>query len=489
MKKILFALTMGLVLCVSLWASGEGEKEAAAPKMEKIVYLSVLLHDNPELHDAWTAEFKRITGVDVEMKTVSSKSANDQMMAQFMAGEFPDVCKFGGDKMGPLARQEFIVPLNSYIDKSPGMKKLKNMYPSSFAAHSVGDEVYGIPAQVGAKRALWVRTDVLNKLGISMPKTLDQFVAALKKIRDGYPAPDGKPMFPYISKTYHHGYIAGLGNYFDVSIDPAIKRPGQKKFREGWDSPQFKDYARFMKMMWDERLIDPDHALPQKASKTRSKLYAGKGALIFVWAHQYQSMVTRLRESFPEAELDMVPPIRNPKGGVLGLSIVPGYRPYVIMKATKDPQFVWDKFIEPLYLNPEAVMLEERGIPNVSYKIENNTFIDNGDASGDSLGTRSPFNPEIKFPYSLPPLAEKAVQIETRYDGYFSKNEDYVVADEPSVTLPAFDEIYKDFKAKKNQLFWKYVLGEHSFDDMMKKFEAYKKEIDFDSILAQINEQ
>ena len=48
--------------------------------------------------------------------------------------------------------------------------------------------------------------------------------------------------------------------------------------------------------------------------------------------------------------------------------------------------------------------------------------------------------------------------------------------------------IYDDMKDKKNQLFWKYVIGEHSYDEMTKQFEAYKKEIDFDSILAEINQ-
>ncbi len=104
--------------------------------------------------------------------------------------------------------------------------------------------------------------------------------------------------------------------HFDVSVDPAIRRPGSRKFRDGWDSPQFKDYAQFVKTLWDEQLIDPDHALPQKASKTRSKLYAGKGAFIYMWAQRYQGMVTELRKSFPGAELDLVPPIVNPKGGV-----------------------------------------------------------------------------------------------------------------------------------------------------------------------------
>ncbi len=487
MKKLILFLAALSVVCGAAGASGG--REAVAPKMERIVFLTTEYHDNPELHDAWEAEFKRLTGVDVELRTVSSKSANDLMMAQFMAGDFPDVCKFGGDKMGPLARQEFIIPLDSFIQKSPGMKKLWEMYPSSFDAHSVDGVVYGIPRLVGAKRALWVRTDILGKLGISMPGTLDELVASMKKIRDGYPAPDGKPMYPYISKTYHHGYIAGLANYFDVSINPAVKRPGQKKFREGWDSPQFKDYAQFVKMMWDEKLMDPEHALPQKASATRSKLYAGKGAYLFMWAHSYQDLITELRKNFTEAELDIVPAIRNPKGGVLGFSIVPGYRPFVIMKAAKDPQYVWDNFIENMYLNPEVVMLWERGIPNVEYRIENGIFVDNFKESGVHLNTRSPFNPEIKFPYKLPPLAEKAVEMELKFDSNFSKNQDYIVVDEPSTTVPAFDTIYGDFKDKKNQLFWKYVLGEHSFDDMMKQFEAYKKEVGFDDILAQINAQ
>jgi len=156
---------------------------------------------------------------------------------------------------------------------------------------------------VGQKRALWVRTDILDKLGLDMPWTLEEFVDSMKKMRENVPTPDGGRMFPYISKTYHPGYISGLSNYFDVSPLPVMRRPGEKKFREGWDSPQFRDYAEFVKMLWDEQLIDPDHALPQKASKTRSKFYAGKGAYLFMWDWRYQEMISRLRENFPDAEI------------------------------------------------------------------------------------------------------------------------------------------------------------------------------------------
>lgn len=57
------------------------------------------------------------------------------------------------------------------------------------------------------------------------------------------------------------------------------------------------------------------------------------------------------------------------------------------------------------------------------------------------------------------------------------------------MVVPAYDMIQSDMGDKKDELFWKYVIGEHSFEEMMKQFEAYKKEVDFDSILAQINAQ
>jgi hypothetical protein len=97
-------------------------------------------------------------------------------------------------------------------------------------------------------------------------------------------------------------------------------------------------------------------------------------------------------------------------------------------------------------------------------------------------------NPELHDVWEAEFKRLTGVEMELKFDSYFSKNQDYIVVDEPSAVVPAFDTIYSDMKDKKNQLFWKYVLGEHSFDDMMKQFEAYKKEIDFDSILTQINE-
>ena len=64
---------------------------------------------------------------------------------------------------------------------------------------------------------------------------------------------------------------------------------------------------------------------------------------------------------------------------------MPGYRPFCITSASAGPQFVWDNFIEPLYLDREAVMLFVRGIPDVSYKVENGMFVDNFEESGVDL--------------------------------------------------------------------------------------------------------
>ncbi len=484
--KSLTVVLIFLLLPLGTWGRGEAEEESMA--MDKIVYLAVDYHDNPEAQPLWAAEFKRISGVDIELKTVTSALAQDVMIAQFMAGEFPDVVKWGGENLNMLARQEFIIPLDKFIEKSPRMSKLKEMYPSAFATHSVGGSVYGIPSQVGAARCIWARIDILDKLGLSMPKTLDEFVSILMKIKNDYPTPDGTPMFPLISKTYHRGYIAVTGNYFDVSVLPIGKRPNDKKFREGWDSPQLRDFANYIKMLYDEKLIDSDHVLRQKASKTESKFFAGLGAYLVNWAHNYPRFITELKKNFPDAEITLVPPIKNPKGGVMGLSLMPGYRPFCITKACKNPQFVWDKFIKTLYFNQDGVMLYTRGIPNVSYRIEDSIFIDNFDKSGIHINTTPPMDPDIKFPYKLSPLMEKGQEMQKKHLNWLSQNESYAVFEEPQKMIPAYDNIRVDMEAKKNELFWKYILGEHDFEEMLDKFDVYKKEVDFQSILNEINE-
>jgi ABC-type glycerol-3-phosphate transport system substrate-binding protein len=488
-------LLIALVPLCGLWATGEKEGTATGPvapaaaKMDKIVLLWANYHDSDQsVRDAWIKEFKRITGVDLEMKTVSSKDASEGMMTQFMAGTFPDICKYGGESMSALARQEFVVPLDPFIEKS-GMKKLKEMFPSAFQAHSVNGVSYGIPEVAGAKRSLWVRTDILDKLGIAMPTTLDELVACLKKIRDGYPTPDGGKMYPYISKMEHEDYASGISFYFDVSISSVWRRPDEKEFRCGWDSPQFPDYAKFMKMMWDEHLIDPQHALPQKATETRSKFYAGKGAFLMMHTHLYEELVKDLRKNFPKAELAVVPPIVNPKGGgVLGSSLSPGYRPFCIMSKAANPQFVWDKVIETLYLTVDGVMLFSRGIPNVSYRVENGLMVDNGDKSGDHMGARSPLNPDIVFPFKMAGLTQKGADIETQFDRWFAKYGNSMVGLGPTVTLPESMQYGGDMGDKMHELFWKYVMGQHTYEQMMSQFEAYKKEVKFDERLRMFNE-
>lgn len=491
MKKALIFLLVCLVPMV-LFAGGSqddsAEKEVIVLEdMEKIVFLSASHHDNPDALPLWAAEFKALTGVDVVLKTVSSKDSGEAMMAKFMAGEIPDIVKFGESNIEPLARQEFIIPLDDMIENSPGIKKLKEMFPTAFDAHSLDGVVYGIPSLSGSQRGLWVRTDILKKLNLSMPTSLEEFVYVMKKIKDEYPSGDGGVMYPYISKTYHSGYLPVLSNYFDVSPHPIMKRPLDSQYRDGWDTPLFKDYAEFVRMMWDEKLIDPDHALPQKASNTRSKFYAGKGAFLSMWTNRYPNMIAELRKEFPEAELALVPPFDNPKGGTLGMSVIPGFKPYCITSEAANPQFVFDNFIEPIFLTVEGAMLTERGVKDFHYKIINNTLIDNFEESGAHMATQPFLNSNLNVPYKFPQLAQIGLDFENQFIKWFNNNSNFAIAEVPTFAIPAYDMIRKDMEEKKHQLFWKYVIGEIEYNTLINQFNAYKKEIDFDSILAEIN--
>ena len=88
-KMVVLVVIFLLAASMNIWAGGAQEEKTSEqaeekPVMDKIIYLSAEYHDSPDAHEFWIEEFKNITGVDLEFRTVSSKDAGETMMAHFM---------------------------------------------------------------------------------------------------------------------------------------------------------------------------------------------------------------------------------------------------------------------------------------------------------------------------------------------------------------------------------------------------------------------
>jgi ABC-type glycerol-3-phosphate transport system substrate-binding protein len=483
MKKKKALVTL-LALVAAAVVYGAPASETAAKPLDKIVYMETSFHGEEARIAPFVAQFKKITGVTLEIQPVSSLGSDEIMIARFMAGDFPDIARPRVARLDAFVRQGFFVPLDGFIKSSPRMTRLKESNLQAFDAHTVDGKAYGVPTDMGQKGALWVRLDILKSLGLAMPTTLDEFIGYCRAVRDRYKGPEGIKTYPLVVRMDNTGYTQVIANYFDVTILPVIKHPGDARFREGWDTPQIKDYIDFIRLLYSEGYIDSEHALPQKSDVVRAKFASGKGSSFVYWYDRYSSVSKDVTKNFPKAEVGLLPPIVNPKGGVMGMSLTAGTTPVCITKGSKSPQFAWEQFIEKFFFDLDVRMLFAYGVPGVDYEIRDNAI---AALKGQAIDPWEPYDPDQKLPFKLPASAQKISDVQGAYNAGLAKNGYYASMSEPSVSVAGFDQIRDDMMDKKNQLLWKCVLGQITFEQLTSQFEAYKKEVGFADILAQIN--
>ncbi len=482
-KRIL-ATALALAAAAAVFAAGGSETAAAPQALDKIVYMETGFHGEEHRIPPFVAHFKKLTGLTLEIQPVSSSGTTEIMIARFMAGDFPDIAKPRTARLDDFARQGFFLPLDDYIKASPKMAKLKQENLQAFEAHTVDGKAYGVPTDMGQNGALWVRLDILKELGLSMPKSLDEFIAYCRAIRDRYKGPEGITTYPLVVRMYNTGYTQVIANYFDVTALPVIKHPGDAKYREGWDSPQLKSYLDFVKMLYTEKFIDTEHALPQKSDVVRAKFASGKGASFVYWADRYATVYKDVTKSFPKAEVGHMLPFANPKGGVMGASLTAGTTPMCITKGSKNPRFAWEQFVEKFFFDLDVRMLFAYGVPGDDYEIKDGTITA---LKGQPINPWEPYDLEQRLPFKLPASAQKISDVNAAYKAAQAKHSYYAAMSEPVVSVSGYDQIREDMTDKKNQLLWKYVLGEMTYEQVMAEFERYKKEVGFAEILAEIN--
>lgn len=117
-------------------------------------------------------------GIVASILTYSGADAYETaIMGQIAGKRAPDVIWIdGGLKIWDYAENGVITPLDSYLAND-----LKRFEPSLLSAFTYQGKVYGIPKDYNTS-VLFYQKDALNAAGIGVPKTIDEFIAAAKKL-------------------------------------------------------------------------------------------------------------------------------------------------------------------------------------------------------------------------------------------------------------------------------------------------------------------
>ncbi|WP_214109521.1 extracellular solute-binding protein [Acrocarpospora catenulata] len=128
--------------------------------------------------DDLIAEFKTATGAEVNLEWIPWPQVNDKFTAAAAGGAGPDVTEIGNDQVPLWQSQEALEPVTALASSGEQAQIPKNL----LGLETIDGEVYALPWGAGTRAVLY-RKDWFEDLGIAVPKTWDEVVAAAKKIQ------------------------------------------------------------------------------------------------------------------------------------------------------------------------------------------------------------------------------------------------------------------------------------------------------------------
>ncbi|MDD4038949.1 MAG: extracellular solute-binding protein, partial [Sphaerochaeta sp.] len=212
MKKTLcIVLLVALLLPASLVAQGSKESAAAKstveytpvgtfPIVKTPITVDIMVAQPPCVEDYNTNRFTKymeeLTGIKVNYIMIPEQAATEKLALVLASGDYPDAfLGFGVNNTLETtygAQEGLFMPLNKFYSKEwmPNMMKAFEEFPGGIGfMTNIDGNIYSLPRLEGCyhcsnQAKLFVYQPFLDKLGMKMPTTTDEFYQVLKAMKE-----------------------------------------------------------------------------------------------------------------------------------------------------------------------------------------------------------------------------------------------------------------------------------------------------------------
>lgn len=313
------------------------------------------------------------TGVTLHGTAVETVSDSAQAFSTMLAEKkLPDIICYMGNELKKNGERGALVPLEDLISEyAPNIQKFFEECPEAKVAATASDgHIYYIPgtlAPVDMKNlpsmGFFIRQDWLDKLGLSVPKTVDEYHDVLKAFREKDPNGNGKKdEIPYFDRK---GALEELFQLFAAHGKEYVK---DGVYKLGFLEEEYKNAIQEIAKWYSEDIIDKE--IFTRGNQAREQLLSSN---LGGSTHDWFSSTASYNEKYPENGMNFVPiaPPADINGVVkedMARSLLHGLG-WGISKDNKDPirtikYFNW-------WLSDEATQLHSYGIEGVHYNVVN----------------------------------------------------------------------------------------------------------------------
>ena len=340
-------------------------------------------------------KYEEITGVHIEWDLVPDAGWQERKNLLLASEDLPDVFFRGNMSATELTNygvtQGFIIPLDDLIDEyAPNIKAILEEYPDVDAAIRLNGKIYGLPQIIPAlgprTNPMWINTKWLEKCGLDMPKTVDEFLNMCIEFTQCDYNGDGEANEYAInlrsSDTSINNLYNGLYGMFGMrtlGVNSGwfdLDENGEYRFFPA--SERCKEMFAFTAELWANGCFDPDFLTQSNAQLSAKALENQFGILGGVNSPVFCSEDVESWVCMPALTNEYGETMWNAVGSMLN-----NYGTFAITKACERPDLAiqWADY----FYSKEGVLLVYWGIEGETYTID-----ENGNLAYTALVTEDP---------------------------------------------------------------------------------------------------
>ncbi|WP_339218878.1 extracellular solute-binding protein [Paenibacillus sp. FSL W7-1332] len=343
-----------------------GGRDAEAPVELNMMTFSFAGGGWPQDH-VIVRELNKRLNIKLSIEWIPMEVYGKKMNVMAASNDFPDVFLIEGPEFNKWKDKGVFMDIQPQLAQYPNFTKylsqeyLELMNPKG--------KIYGLPFYITDTRdSLIIRKDWLDKLGLRMPATVDEFLEVAKAFAQQDPDGNGEADTFGFSFSIVNGKFTnldamigafGLGNEWIEQNGELIPQQVQTE--------ELKQLLAFLQEAYASGALDPEFTT-NKVKDPLAKLEAGKVGIATVVPNEfYTSTLPAIKRSDPQAELVQLIPPKGPTGLQATHTIVNTSK--IVVNANIEPA-KQQKALELLnyLLSDEGYDLIKNGIEGLHYE-------------------------------------------------------------------------------------------------------------------------
>ncbi len=324
--------------------------------------------------------FKK-TNVKINLEIIAADAYDEKLNASLATGNFPDLVYLRNyQQISGFADDGIYEPLSQYINAEtmPNFYKMWEEHPN-MKMYSYEGEMYVFPAVAREEMANGfgpcIRMDLLEKNNLEVPKTWDELLDVLAKLKEIYPdivpwsIRKGTPQLlqttAYMLGCGHGGLSRGTGIYWDEDEGKYIYGPADVRFKE---------VLSFLNKAYEMGVLDPEY-INADGNNMADNMQSGKSVFFCdnsgFAANYTNALRTKEEGAVEDAVVQLIPIPENSFGQRRALEYDTEFTKLYAVNAKAKNKDLIIKFIDWMY-SQEGSDISNYGVEGLSFQYNEN---------------------------------------------------------------------------------------------------------------------